>query len=183
MTPLDADIPGLVLGNAGGKKDTTGTLAQSRRDVEAGMRTLKKSLAGFDLKTTPSPLVESYLSDLPERQREKVSANLVNRDICHEALENLRSGADPARIGELLTRHHEMLRDRLGISTPKLEAMIGAALDAGALGCKLNGSGGGGTMVALAPGREAEVVAAIEKAGGKAWPVQKAEGMIVQDQA
>lgn len=183
VTPLDADIPGLVLGNAGGKKDTTGTLAQSRRDVEAGMRTLKESLAGFDLKTTPSHLVESYLSDLSEKQREKVSANLVNRDICREALESLRSDRDLARTGELLTRHHEMLRDRLGISTPKLEAMIGAALGAGALGCKLNGSGGGGTMVALAPGREAEVVAAIEKAGGKAWPVQKAEGMIVQDQA
>jgi len=183
VTPLGADIPGLVLGNAGGKKDTTGTLAQSRRDVEAGVRVLKETLPGFDLNATPISLVESHLHDLPERQREKVCANLVNRDICRAALESLRCDPDPARIGELLTRHHEMLRDKLGISTPKLEAMIGAALDAGALGCKLNGSGGGGTIIALAPGRETAVVAAIEKAGGEAWPVEKSEGMIVQDQA
>ncbi len=180
VTSLEAEIPGLVLGHSGGKKDTTSILTQSRRDVEAGVEALKVSLPEFSLKTTPISLVERHLRDLPKNQRKKVSANLINRDLCREAFEELLSGPDLTRVGELLSRHHEMLRDRLGISTPRLEAMIEAAMEAGALGCKLNGSGGGGTMIALAPGKEKDVIAAIEKTGGQAWPIQEAKGVEIK---
>lgn len=83
-------------------------------------------------------------------------------------------------MGELLDNHHEMLRDYLGVSTPKIERMISAAKKAGALGCKINGSGCGGTMIAYAPRCEQEVAAAIEEAGGRAYIVKKAEGVWVE---
>jgi galactokinase len=51
-------------------------------------------------------------------------------------------------------------------STEKIETMITAAKSAGALGCKINGSGGGGTMLAYAPGKEIAVAEAIEETGG-----------------
>jgi galactokinase len=50
--------------------------------------------------------------------------------------------------------------------------MISAALDAGALGAKINGSGGGGCMFAYAPENPDAVVAAIEDAGGKAYIIR-----------
>jgi galactokinase len=180
VTPLEADLPGLVLGDSGEKKDTMAVLARSRRDVETGVAALKARLPGFDLRTTPAEAVQAFLGDLPGDQREKLSANVVNRDICREALKELQAGPDLGRIGELLTRHHEMLRDRLGLSTPKIEAMIEAAMGAGALGGKLNGSGGGGTMIALAPGRAQEAIKAIEKASGQAWPVKRTSGIGLQ---
>ena len=180
VTPIEADLPGLILGHSGGKKDTTAILAQSRRDVEAGVAAMRREMPTFDLKTTPLGLAGHHLGALPENQCEKVLANLVNRDICHDALAVLQSRSDPRRVGGLLTLHHGMLRDKLGISTDKLEAMIAAAMAAGALGCKLNGSGGGGTMIALAPGRTDEVVSAVENTGAQAWPVQKACGVEVQ---
>jgi galactokinase len=54
--------------------------------------------------------------------------------------------------------------------------MIEAALEAGALGAKINGSGGGGCMFAYAPKDPEKVVAAIEKEGGKAYMITVDKG-------
>jgi mevalonate kinase len=55
---------------------------------------------------------------------------------------------DSERIGELMNQNQEVLRN-LGLSHPKLEDCIEAALRAGALGAKLSGSGWGGVCFAL----------------------------------
>jgi galactokinase len=57
----------------------------------------------------------------------------------------------------------------LETSTPKILKLCEAAKNAGALGAKQMGAGGGGCMLAIAPGRQNEVAKAIERAGGKAW--------------
>jgi mevalonate kinase len=53
----------------------------------------------------------------------------------------------------------------LGVSSAGLEALCVTAQRAGALGAKLTGAGRGGAALALAPGREHEVVAAWRAAG------------------
>ncbi len=72
-----------------------------------------------------------------------------------------------------------MLRDNLKITVPKIDAMIDAALDAGAYGAKIVGSGGGGSIVALSSmGNEKNISEAIKKAGGKdAYPVHVSKGV------
>ena len=88
----------------------------------------------------------------------------------------MREAPELALIGALLNEHHAVLRDVLKISTPKIEAMLDASLDAGALGGKINGSGGGGCMFAYAP-KNAEIVAeAIEKVGGKSFIISSDNG-------
>ncbi|MHA1468600.1 MAG: mevalonate kinase family protein, partial [Promethearchaeota archaeon] len=57
----------------------------------------------------------------------------------------------------------------LGATTQKILSLCEAAKSAGALGAKQMGAGGGGCMLAIAPGRQNEVVKAIERAGGRAW--------------
>ncbi len=57
----------------------------------------------------------------------------------------------------------------LEATTPKILKLCEAAKNAGALGAKQMGAGGGGCMLAIAPGRQNEVVKAIERAGGRAW--------------
>lgn len=57
------------------------------------------------------------------------------------------------------------LLNAIEVSTPELEEMIHIARDAGALGAKLTGAGGGGSVVALCPGREVEVRTALQQAG------------------
>jgi mevalonate kinase len=47
-----------------------------------------------------------------------------------------------------MDRNQELL-ESLGVSSPELEALVGAARGAGSLGAKLSGAGRGGCMAAL----------------------------------
>jgi mevalonate kinase len=67
-------------------------------------------------------------------------------------------------LGPLFLSAHRTLAG-LGVSTPLLDAMVDDALAAGALGAKLTGAGGGGAVIALAPGREAAVLDAWRRRG------------------
>ncbi|MHA1440125.1 MAG: hypothetical protein ACTSPD_21470, partial [Promethearchaeota archaeon] len=57
----------------------------------------------------------------------------------------------------------------LKAETEKILKLCDAAKKAGALGAKQMGAGGGGCMLAIAPGKQEDVAKAIEKAGGRAW--------------
>lgn len=71
----------------------------------------------------------------------------------------------PDMLGSLMTRNHALLRD-LTVSSPELDTLVGAALDAGALGAKLSGGGRGGNMIALVtPEMHAQVERALFDAG------------------
>ncbi|MSP62437.1 MAG: mevalonate kinase, partial [Myxococcales bacterium] len=57
----------------------------------------------------------------------------------------------------------------LEVSCQEIEALCAIARDAGAVGAKLTGGGGGGCVIALAPGREEAVRAAWTRAGYKSF--------------
>ena len=174
---LPASVQGFVLGNTGVRKDNNAILAESREATRTGFRELTERIDGFDLYTTPIAEIEAHLDSLDADVARRVHANVVNRDICQEARRVLSADVvDEQRLGELLFAHHEQLRDGIGVSHPRLDELLDAAMDAGALGGKLNGSGGGGCMFAYAPGKEREVKAAIEAAGGQAYLVEVSPG-------
>ncbi len=81
-----------------------------------------------------------------------------------EALEK----GDFKKLGELMDKQQEQ-EIILGAHTEKIMKMCKAAKEAGALGAKQMGAGGGGCMLAVAPGKQKEVAKAIEKVGGRAW--------------
>jgi hydroxymethylglutaryl-CoA reductase len=56
----------------------------------------------------------------------------------------------------------------LGVSSWEIEELIQIARDNGALGAKLTGGGGGGSMVAICPDNAERVAAAMRKAGYRA---------------
>jgi mevalonate kinase len=47
----------------------------------------------------------------------------------------------------------------LRVSSPEIETLVHGARAAGAIGAKLTGAGGGGAVIALAPGHEQDVLA------------------------
>lgn len=82
------------------------------------------------------------------------------------ALEALEKG-DFEELGILMNINHGLL-EALGVSNFKLNKLVYASREAGALGAKLTGGGGGGCMIALAPkDRLKSVVEAIVRAGGE----------------
>jgi hydroxymethylglutaryl-CoA reductase len=60
----------------------------------------------------------------------------------------------------------------LQVSTPELEKLCAIARENGALGAKLTGGGGGGSIIALCDGDTDAVVSAIRAAGFQAMPVR-----------
>lgn len=60
-------------------------------------------------------------------------------------------------LGQLMSRNHHLLAE-LGVSTPALDRAVSVAEQAGALGAKLTGAGGGGCVVALVDGARRETV-------------------------
>jgi len=72
-----------------------------------------------------------------------------------------------ATVGICMNENQKLLT-KLGVSTPKLESMIKAAIDVGAYGAKLSGAGGGDCMIALVDNKKRNKVEhAIEQVGGE----------------
>ncbi len=174
---LEADISGIVLGDSLERKDTVSDLSRVKEQVVISISEMRRNYKDFDLKKTTiedlTPMLDSVFPEVAK----KISANLINRDLTQKA-KKLLSISDFSRkdLGELIDLHHTQLRDNLHVSTPKIEKLIAAAKEAGALGAKINGSGFGGSMIAYAPDAKAEVAQAIEAAGGKAYVLEVARG-------
>ena len=73
-------------------------------------------------------------------------------------------------VGELMNKNHELL-NKIGVGHPLLDKLVELTLDAGALGAKLTGGGGGGNMVALANNADEQIkiCKAITEAGYRAY--------------
>ncbi|MDE2149895.1 MAG: hydroxymethylglutaryl-CoA reductase, degradative [Gammaproteobacteria bacterium] len=76
---------------------------------------------------------------------------------------------DLERLGELMNICHGLL-NALQVSSWELEELVQIARNHGALGAKLTGGGGGGSIVALCP-EPAPVIAALREAGYQAMEV------------
>lgn len=68
------------------------------------------------------------------------------------------------KVGDAMNLCHGLLNG-IGVSTTSLERMVGIAREAGALGAKLTGGGGGGSIVALCPENSRKVAEALESYG------------------
>ena len=71
---------------------------------------------------------------------------------------------DYEQLGSLMNVCQGFL-NAIEVSTPELEKMIGIARSNGAIGAKLTGAGGGGSIVAMCPNKVAEVSQALDAAG------------------
>ncbi|MCX6359096.1 MAG: GHMP kinase [Armatimonadetes bacterium] len=172
----DVPLDGLVLGHSQQPKATVEMLRSRRADVAEGVRRIQRDMPSFSLRETPLAEAEPHLAALEPLLARRVRANLVNRELTRTAEASMEAG-DLTELGPLLYAHHEQLRDGLNLSTDKLERMLDASMEAGALGGKVNGSGGGGCMFAYAPGCQDEVAEAIRRQGGIPFTVSVDSGV------
>ncbi|CRZ16260.1 galactokinase [Mycolicibacterium neworleansense] len=73
--------------------------------------------------------------------------------------------SDFAAVGALWTASHASMRDDFQITTPQLDLIAAAAVQAGALGARMTGGGFGGCVIALVP---QDQVHAVSEAVGRA---------------
>lgn len=99
-------------------------------------------------------MVEGVARQL-ERQREATERTFdAIATLVRNARLALESG-DLKTVGDMMNLNQHLLASLL-LSTERIEALCAAARDAGALGAKLTGAGGGGCVLALASGPEGE---------------------------
>jgi len=178
ITPLKASLGSFVLGDSLEKKDTTGTLSSVRQRVTMGLKTIKRQHPELDLQSISEPEFLRLSQNLPPEIRNPLHGAILNRDLTQEALKLFSQIVfNHHEFGRLLNEHQKVLRGLVGISTPKIDRMLQAALKTGALGGKINGSGGGGCMFAYAPGEPEKVARAIEEEGGKAYIIKIDSGL------
>lgn len=167
-----------VLADSLQKKDTTGMLGYIKSHVLEGVACIQKKIDGFNLKSPLTEREDDEIEKLSPDVKRLLRGTLQTRDLTAEGKTLFEAEVfDHTRFGELLSRQHDVLRQHIRISTPKIERMIDAALKAGALGAKTNGSGGGGCMFAYAPEKAETVAEAIEKTGAKAYIVRVDTGV------
>jgi len=92
-----------------------------------------------------------------DKALEGIRALVQNAKLCLEA-------GDLPGLGSLMN-YNQMLLSGLFVSTEGIERCCGLARDAGALGAKLTGAGGGGAVIALCDGDSQPILAAWRKEG------------------
>ena len=174
-----------VLGDSQQAKDTLGILARVKFGTLKGLEKIRLKNQFFDLETCAISDLEPFKDVLTADEVELIEANISDRDILLEAKEMFEGKTEWSddHLGRLLNDHQKNLREHKQISTAKIDRMIAASLEAGALGAKINGSGGGGCMFAYAPQNPEAVVAAIENEGGKAYIIRVDEGTKVEKES
>ncbi len=174
---LPVNLNGFVLGHSLQPKDTKGTLRRAKEAQIEAIKKLKEMKPDFELGKNSFEEMKDFVKKLPLGLKDYGEAAIKNRELTNKARELLLSGNfSENEFGKLLFEHHSILRDKLELSTKVIDKMLSEAMKAGALGGKINGSGGGGTMFVYAPGREEWVKEAFERMGKPAYILKIVEG-------
>ena len=167
FTVIGNQLEGLVTGVSGVPKETIGLLGEVKRNAQWSIEIIKENVKDFDLMTTEIADLKYLKNYLPDHLIPYFEAAIKNHHYTKMALiEFQKPILDLKKIGSIMNEHHVVLRDLLKITVPRIDAMIDAALKAGAYGAKIVGSGGGGSIVAMVePGKESHVAQAMIAAG------------------
>jgi galactokinase len=173
---LAADPRDFILIDSGQPKDTQGVLATVGDRARQAISVARAALPGFELSTSELRQFERDAGAVPEPARTMVRDQLVNRDLCQAGLAMFRDTIDPERLGTMLNEEHRILSETLGIATPLIDELQALCNAHGALGGKINGSGGGGTLFCYAPDSRARVSRALSERGVRHYNVRRSSG-------
>jgi mevalonate kinase len=121
-------------------------------------------VVGFSGKThSTREMVEKVRKGFLASKKSTERLFLKTKEALEEGIQALRE-KDLKKFGQALWKNHEALQD-LGISIMACEDMLEIAKKAHATGGKMSGAGGGGAVIALAPGFEQDVLDAWNEAG------------------
>lgn len=162
-------LPGLIVAESGIPKDTTGVLGELKEKALLAIRQIKEKLPGFKISNASKADLPKLLNCVSDDLRVYLEAAVLNHDITRRALEEFRKPKwNVEYIGRLMTEHHNILKKYLGITLPQIDLMIDGAINAGALGAKIVGSGRGGSIVVLSrDGNQDKVIDVLLSAGAK----------------
>jgi len=179
---LNTVLKHFVLGDSLEPKDTQKTLKRVRQGQTSAYNEISKYIKFNSYDELNFEMIKPYLNRIDYELRNYLYAVVRNFDITEEASkEMLKNDADEKKLTNLMNEHHSILRDKLNLSTKRIDSMIEESFKAGAKSAKISGSGEGGCMFAYCPGKQEEVYEAILKAGGKPYIINIGKGVEVKE--
>ena len=172
---------GFLLIDSGEPKDTQGILKSAGDRVRNAIKDMKSFYPEFDLREIELAFFDKIIQrpGAPASDSDTVKIvrdHIINRNICRQGLNMLRNDYDMTEFGQLLNDEHRILSHTLGVSTKLIDDIQQLTLQAGALGAKINGSGGGGALFCYAPWTAETVSKVLREKEIRFFPVEAAEG-------
>ena len=160
---LDDLIDPLIIASSGVPKTTLEGLRSLNEKAHEAIAQVKKDHPEFDIQDDHSPA--GFIDSVQDDLKDVFAAALNNLQTTRLAHYSFLAGRARA-LGPIMAEHHKILKENLKITTPEIDALIDAAKQAGALGAKIVGSGGGGCIACIpAEGNKEELIRALQKAG------------------
>jgi mevalonate kinase len=141
------------------------------KKIKAGKQ-LRLVVSSTGVLHSTGSLVERVRKFREANQRRFMGLSDQADGICARALQSIELG-NIETLGQLMTENQQLLK-QIGVSHSKAEALITLSLEAGALGAKITGAGGGGAVIALARSRKdsTKIAASTRKQGYETTEVQ-----------
>jgi galactokinase len=149
QVPFDLAAEGLailVVDSKAPHAHVTGEYAARRRSCEEAAKILDVA-ALRDVDPAGLPAALARLDD--EVMRRRVRHVVTENQRVLDTVEALRAGGGARAIGPLMTASHASMRDDYEITVPQVDAVVTAALGAGAYGARMTGGGFGGCVLSL----------------------------------
>ncbi|MBX7059093.1 MAG: hypothetical protein K1X75_13585 [Leptospirales bacterium] len=178
---LPLQIEGFVLIDSGVPKDTQGILGSASDRARRSLAAAQRAMPSFDLRQTSVAEFEAAAPAMSEEARKVVLDHLRNRDLCQRGLQMLSARPDANELGAMLNEEHRILSQTLQTSTARIDQLQALSNAHGALGGKINGSGGGGALFCYAPGNQKELGQALDDAGVRWFAVRSDPGARLLD--
>jgi len=154
-----------------------GGLIEFRKNLEGGKNSIERIkiepveivLGNTGITSNTSEVVLDVKKKKGENQREFDKIFRDYESIAEKAIAAFKEN-NAGAVGRLMNENHKLLQ-KIGVSCPELEELVGIARENSAIGAKLTGTGRGGLMIALTPGKELQekVAKAIEAKGKMAF--------------
>ena len=166
---INNPIKNFIIANSGVKKQTDLILKNLKNKTINAVNTIKLKNPSFNLNKVSIKGIYEYENQLSKTSFNYIKAAVENHSITQAAyLEMTKKKPNFNNIGELMNRHHDILKNDLSITVPLIDEMIDSALKNGAYGAKIIGSGGGGSILILSNEKDQnKLINAMYSAGAK----------------
>lgn len=166
---LAGNLGQLVVAESGLKKQTMSVLKNGRFYQENAIKEVQQKNPNFNILRSTLEDYERFKYLVSKEYQNHWYAAIHNYHLTKRAKKLL--GEPNSNLEELATvmnAHQKILYERIQNTPEKMHSMMQAALEAGAIGTKTIGSGGGGCMVAMVNSyTKDDVIAAFKNAGAK----------------
>ena len=147
---FDHNLCDMIVGVSSKPKDTQGLLKKLKDNAQKSIDIVKNKVPSFSLYDKENIHKSSYLDILDDDLKPYFKAAVGNYRVTQDAKKEFsKLKLDINKISNLMNTHHNYLKNELKITTPEIDKMIDVTKKNGAIGSKIVGSGGGGSIVSL----------------------------------